>query len=81
MEKGSSSSSRASPPGGGRAEGAGGRRLRERQTLGLRLLGFLDSRTETALDAAFIAPIRADVCSKIDAARRSLAPESIGNGG
>lgn len=99
MEKGRSSSSRASPPGGGE----GGRSWRKEaddnlrrlhslvfaadvalergdcadaQILGLRLLGFLDSRTETAVDAAFVAPIRAEVCSKIDVARHSLAPES-----
>ncbi|MQL79791.1 hypothetical protein Taro_012242 [Colocasia esculenta] len=46
------------------------------QVLGFRLLGFLDSRTESPVDAAFVAPIRAEAYSKIEAARRSLAPES-----
>ena len=45
-------------------------------TLGISLLGFLESRTETADDAAYIAPIRAEICSKIDTASRSLAAES-----
>ncbi|XP_043703380.1 ATPase family AAA domain-containing protein FIGL1 isoform X2 [Telopea speciosissima] len=46
------------------------------QILGLRLLGFLDSQTRTDVDEAFIDPIRREVASKIDTARRSLAPES-----
>ncbi|XP_058093240.1 ATPase family AAA domain-containing protein FIGL1 isoform X2 [Magnolia sinica] len=48
------------------------------QILGLRLLGFLDSVSQNALDheLAFIHPIRTEILSKIDSARRSLAPES-----
>ncbi|KAJ4974059.1 hypothetical protein NE237_007233 [Protea cynaroides] len=46
------------------------------QILGLRLLGFLDSQTRTDVDQAFIHPIRREVASKVDTARRSLAPES-----
>ncbi|XP_042496759.1 ATPase family AAA domain-containing protein FIGL1 [Macadamia integrifolia] len=46
------------------------------QILGLRLLGFLDSHTRNDIDEAFIHPIRREVASKIDTARRSLAPES-----
>eukprot|EP00268_Persea_americana_P066549 TRINITY_DN9075_c0_g1_i1.p1 TRINITY_DN9075_c0_g1~~TRINITY_DN9075_c0_g1_i1.p1 ORF type:complete len:692 (-),score=150.83 TRINITY_DN9075_c0_g1_i1:240-2315(-) len=44
--------------------------------LGLRLLGFLDSNSQNPIDAAFIHPIRVEALSKIDSARRSLAPES-----
>lgn len=44
--------------------------------LGLRLLGFLDSNSQNPVDAAFINPIRVEALSKIDSARRSLAPES-----
>ncbi|XP_010250750.1 PREDICTED: fidgetin-like protein 1 [Nelumbo nucifera] len=46
------------------------------QILGLRLLGFLDSRSHNHVDEAFIHPIRSEISSKIDSARRSLAPES-----
>ncbi|PSR87483.1 Fidgetin-like protein [Actinidia chinensis var. chinensis] len=44
--------------------------------LGLRLVGFLDSRSHTDIDEAFIRPIRCEALSKIDSARRSLIPES-----
>lgn len=44
--------------------------------LGLRLVGFLDSNSNTDVDEAFIRPIRRDALSKIDTARRSLVPES-----
>lgn len=44
--------------------------------LGVRLLGFLESRIETPEDAAFIAPIHAEVSSKIASCLRSLAPDS-----
>ncbi|KAG9446158.1 hypothetical protein H6P81_012286 [Aristolochia fimbriata] len=46
------------------------------QILSLRLLGFLDSQTQTPLDEAFILPIRREAMLKLDSARRSLAPES-----
>ncbi|KAL6011062.1 Fidgetin-like protein 1 [Asimina triloba] len=48
------------------------------QILSLRLLGFLDSFSQKAPshEQAFILPIRNEVLSKIDSARRSLAPES-----
>ncbi|XP_077250315.1 P-loop containing nucleoside triphosphate hydrolases superfamily protein isoform X2 [Tasmannia lanceolata] len=44
--------------------------------LGLRLIGFLDSHSHDAIDSAFIHPIRREIMSKIDTARRSLAPDS-----
>lgn len=44
--------------------------------LSLHLLGFLDSHSQTPVDAAFIHPIRSDALSKLDSARRSLAPDS-----
>ncbi|KAL5581367.1 hypothetical protein UlMin_013809 [Ulmus minor] len=46
------------------------------QILGLRLVGFLDSHSHSDLDNAFIHPIRREALSKIDAARRSLIPDS-----
>ncbi|XP_078440934.1 P-loop containing nucleoside triphosphate hydrolases superfamily protein [Wolffia australiana] len=46
------------------------------QILGVSLLGFLDSRSETEIDATFVSPIRAGVCAKIDVASRALAEES-----
>ncbi|KAL5717617.1 Fidgetin-like protein 1 [Ranunculus cassubicifolius] len=46
------------------------------QILSLRLLGFLDSRTNDESDDVFINPIRRDVASKLDFARKSLANES-----
>ncbi|PKU72817.1 ATPase family AAA domain-containing protein FIGL1 isoform X2 [Dendrobium catenatum] len=46
------------------------------QVLGLRLLGFLDSRTVSPLDAAYITPIRTEVQSRVAAASRALAPDS-----
>ncbi|CAL5370266.1 unnamed protein product [Camellia sinensis] len=46
------------------------------QVLALRLVGFLDSQSHTDVDEAFIRPIRHDALSKIDAARRSLIPDS-----
>lgn len=46
------------------------------RTLALRLVGFLDSRTETPVDAALIAPIRAEASSKLAVASRALALES-----
>ncbi|KMZ58416.1 hypothetical protein ZOSMA_77G00780 [Zostera marina] len=44
--------------------------------LGVRLLGFLESRIENPVDAAFIDPIHAQVSSKIASCLRSLAPDS-----
>ncbi|KAL4653117.1 hypothetical protein ACB092_01G279300 [Castanea dentata] len=44
--------------------------------LGLRLLGFLDSQSQSEVDQAFIYPIRREVAAKINAARHSLAPDS-----
>lgn len=44
--------------------------------LGLRLLGFLDSQSCSDVDEAFINPIRREAAAKVDAARRSLIPES-----
>jgi len=44
--------------------------------LGLRLIGFLDSQSRSDVDEAFIYPIRREAASKVDAARRSLVPES-----
>ncbi|KAI3409733.1 AAA domain-containing protein [Psidium guajava] len=46
------------------------------QILSLRLLGFLDSQTQTDVDAAFIRPIRREASAKLDAARRALTPDS-----
>ncbi|KAK9120076.1 hypothetical protein Scep_018169 [Stephania cephalantha] len=46
------------------------------QVLSLTLLGFLDSRTTSDTEEAFVAPIRQSVCEKLDVARRSLAPEA-----
>ncbi|KAH0468539.1 hypothetical protein IEQ34_003572 [Dendrobium chrysotoxum] len=46
------------------------------QVLGLRLLGFLDSRTVSPLDEAYITSIRTEVQSRVAAASRALAPDS-----
>ncbi|CAH2045256.1 unnamed protein product [Thlaspi arvense] len=46
------------------------------QILGLRLLGFLDSRSLTDADRAFIGPIRREVASKVDSALEGLASDS-----
>lgn len=46
------------------------------QILSLRLIGFLDSQTQTDVDAAFIRPIRREASAKLDAARRALTPDS-----
>ncbi|XP_068664519.1 ATPase family AAA domain-containing protein FIGL1 isoform X2 [Aristolochia californica] len=46
------------------------------QILSLRLLGFLNSQTQTPVDEAFVHPIRREAMLKLDCARRSLAPES-----
>ncbi|KAJ0988869.1 hypothetical protein J5N97_007225 [Dioscorea zingiberensis] len=43
------------------------------QILALRLLGFLDSKTLSPIDAAYIAPIRTDASAKLIAASRALA--------
>jgi hypothetical protein len=44
--------------------------------LSLRLIGFLDSQSRSDVDEAFIYPIRREAAAKVDAARRSLVPES-----
>ncbi|XP_031403467.1 ATPase family AAA domain-containing protein FIGL1 isoform X2 [Punica granatum] len=44
--------------------------------LGLRLLGFLESRTRKDIDEAFIRPIRREAMSNVDAARQNLVAES-----
>ncbi|GAV64278.1 AAA domain-containing protein/Vps4_C domain-containing protein [Cephalotus follicularis] len=46
------------------------------QVLGLRLIGFLDSHSLSDLDEIFTRRIRREAISKLDTARRSLAPES-----
>ncbi|XP_028963471.2 ATPase family AAA domain-containing protein FIGL1 isoform X1 [Malus sylvestris] len=46
------------------------------QILGLRLLGFLDSQSQSSLDHAFIRPIRRETEAKLHAARRELIPLS-----
>lgn len=46
------------------------------QILGLRLLGFLDSRSVTDSDRDFIAPIRREVASKVDSALEGLVSDS-----
>ncbi|CAA7046531.1 unnamed protein product [Microthlaspi erraticum] len=46
------------------------------QILGLRLLGFLDSRAITDEDRAFIGPIRREVASKVDLALEGLVSDS-----
>ncbi|PIA51182.1 hypothetical protein AQUCO_01100188v1 [Aquilegia coerulea] len=46
------------------------------QILSLRLLGFLDSRINNETDEVFISPIRQEVTSKLEIARRSLVSES-----
>ncbi|XP_019085946.1 PREDICTED: fidgetin-like protein 1 [Camelina sativa] len=46
------------------------------QILGLRLLGFLDSRSVTDADRDFIGPIRREVASKVDLALEGLVSDS-----
>ncbi|KFK33635.1 hypothetical protein AALP_AA5G039300 [Arabis alpina] len=46
------------------------------QILGLRLLGFLDSRSVTDSDRVFIDPIRREVSSKVDSALEGLVSDS-----
>lgn len=46
------------------------------QILGLRLLGFLDSRSVTDADRDFICPIRREVASKVDLALEGLVSDS-----
>lgn len=46
------------------------------QLLSLRLLGFLESRSQNDVDASFLLPIRRDALSKLAAARRELTPVS-----
>ncbi|KZV20253.1 fidgetin-like protein 1 [Dorcoceras hygrometricum] len=46
------------------------------QVLALGLIGFLDSRTHSPVDEAFIRPIRRDATSKLGLARRSLIHDS-----
>ncbi|XP_023638540.1 ATPase family AAA domain-containing protein FIGL1 [Capsella rubella] len=46
------------------------------QILGLRLLGFLDSRSVTDTDRDFISPIRREVASKVDLALEGLVSDS-----
>ncbi|KAL0351140.1 UNVERIFIED_CONTAM: ATPase family AAA domain-containing protein FIGL1 [Sesamum radiatum] len=46
------------------------------QVLSLALIGFLDSRSRTPVDEAFIRPIRGEAVSKLGIARRSLIPDS-----
>ncbi|KDP46288.1 hypothetical protein JCGZ_10128 [Jatropha curcas] len=46
------------------------------QVLGLRLLGFIESRSLTDIDEALTRPIRRDAISKLDTVRQSLFPES-----
>ncbi|XP_073294098.1 ATPase family AAA domain-containing protein FIGL1 isoform X1 [Primulina huaijiensis] len=46
------------------------------QVLALGLIGFLDSRTHSPVDEAFIRPILREAASKLGLARRSLIPDS-----
>ncbi|KAL6508188.1 Fidgetin-like protein 1 [Orobanche hederae] len=46
------------------------------QVLSLGLIGFLDSRSQSSVDEAFIRPIRREAVSKLSLARRALIPES-----
>ncbi|VFQ97524.1 unnamed protein product [Cuscuta campestris] len=46
------------------------------QVLTLGLIGFLDSRSNSDIDEAFIRPIRSEALSNLDAARRNLIQES-----
>ncbi|KAL7106660.1 hypothetical protein ACP275_06G007500 [Erythranthe tilingii] len=46
------------------------------QVLSLGLIGFLDSRSNSSVDEAFIRPIRSEAVSKLGAARRALIPDS-----
>ncbi|KAK5802634.1 Fidgetin-like protein 1 [Gossypium arboreum] len=52
------------------------REFPEAQLLLLRLLGFLDSVSHSEVDRTFTRPIRDDVVSKLDSARRALVQES-----
>ncbi|KAK7260612.1 hypothetical protein RIF29_26810 [Crotalaria pallida] len=45
-------------------------------TIGLRLLGFLDSHTLSDVDEAFVHPIRRNALANVHSARRSLLPDS-----
>ncbi|KAK7271116.1 hypothetical protein RJT34_26753 [Clitoria ternatea] len=44
--------------------------------LALRLLGFLDAHSHSAVDEAFVLPIRRDALAKLHSARLSLTPQS-----
>ncbi|KAK4483223.1 hypothetical protein RD792_010405 [Penstemon davidsonii] len=46
------------------------------QVLSLGLIGFLDSRSQSPVDEAYIRPIRRDAVSKLGLARRALIPDS-----
>lgn len=46
------------------------------QVLSLSLIGFLDSRSQSPVDEAFIRPIRREAVSKLGLARRQLIPDS-----
>ncbi|GFP98973.1 fidgetin-like protein 1 [Phtheirospermum japonicum] len=46
------------------------------QMLSLGLIGFLESRSQSSVDEAFIRPIRREAVSKLSLARRALIPES-----
>ncbi|XP_022895055.1 ATPase family AAA domain-containing protein FIGL1 isoform X1 [Olea europaea var. sylvestris] len=46
------------------------------QVQALGLIGFLDSRSHSQVDEAFIRPIRREAVAKLDTARRSLVPNS-----
>lgn len=52
------------------------REFPEAQLLLLRLLGFLVSYSHSEVDRTFTRPIRDDVVSKLDLARRALVQES-----
>lgn len=46
------------------------------QVLSLGLIGFLDSRSQSSVDEAFIRPIRREAVTRIGTARRALTPDS-----
>jgi len=52
------------------------RNFRSAETLSLRLIGFLNSRSQSDLDEAFVHPIRRDALSQLDSARRALTSDS-----
>ncbi|CAH9112343.1 unnamed protein product [Cuscuta epithymum] len=52
------------------------RHLGSAQVLSLALIGFLDSRSNTDVDEAFIRPIRCEALSNLDSARHNLMSES-----